>query len=264
MVNKLFTKIEHLFYRSKINPFATLYINLRCLPFKQALKMPIIVYGNVSFPSLSGRIVFLTENIKHGQLIIGKRFCRTQGRTRICIDGTFTVGKNVVIEGGTEVHVRPKAELIINEGSQLFEDCMVFCYERIEIGKFSRIAYHANILDTDFHFCIDVSNRKIGNHTKPIKIGNYNWIGNKATIKKGTITPDFTIVAASYSLLNKDYTEICPPYPILGGLPAKVIGSGKRRVFNLRNQSMLELYFSRHKGETYNCIDDIDHFCLFE
>lgn len=264
MINALFLKIEHFLYKSWINPFATFYLNFRCLPFSQAYRMPIIVYGRISLPSLGGKIVFDTDCIRWGLLRIGKRFCRTQGTTRLCIDGNLFVGKNVIIEGGTEINIRPRAELIIKEGTQIFEDCMIFCYEKIEIGKHSRITYHANILDTDFHFCVDVATRIIRNHTKPIKIGNYNWIGNKATIKKGTVTPDYAIVAASYSLLNKDYTESCPPYPILGGLPAKVIGSGKRRVFNLENQSKLELYFSQHKDESFTCCDDIDQFCHFE
>lgn len=264
MINKLFSKIEHFFYRSKINIFATIYVNLRCLSFVQAIRLPIVVYGGIRFQSLSGTIQIANSNIYTGMIKIGKRYCRTQGKTTICIDGLVIFEKDIRIDGGTEIHVAPNAILKIGKGTRILEDCMLFCYEHIIIGDYSSITYHANIFDTDFHYIIDVDSRIINKHTQPIIIGKYNWIGNKATIKKGTVTPDYAIVAASYSLLNKDYTESCPPYPILGGLPAKVIGSGKRRVFNLENQSKLELYFSQHKDESFTCCDDIDQFCHFE
>lgn len=40
------------------NPFATLYLNLRCVPLKQALKFPVFVFGRPRLYSTFGHIRF--------------------------------------------------------------------------------------------------------------------------------------------------------------------------------------------------------------
>lgn len=264
MINKLFSKIEHFIYRSKINVLATIYINLRCLSFVQAIRLPIFVYGKIKIQSLSGNIQIENCNIYSGMIKIGKRFCRTQGRTTICLDGLIICHDDIRIDGGSDIHVEPDAILKIGKGSRIYEDCMIYCYENIEIGDFSSITYHANIFDTDFHYTIDVNSHIVTKHTKPIKLGKYNWIGNKATIKKGTITSDYTIVAASYSLLCKDYTIESVKFPIIGGNPAKIISHGKRRIFNWENQSIIDKYFASYHEYSFKYDCNIDELCKIE
>ena len=261
MLNKFFSKIEHFCYSSKINPFATLYINFRCLPFRLACKLPIFIYGRITFQSLSGIISIKTDNIKPGVITIGRRWCRAHCHTTICLNGLLECGDDVRIDGGTEIHIEKDATLSIGKGSRIYEDCMIFCYEKIEIGNYASVTYHSNIFDTDFHYIIDTYTYKICKHTKPIKLGKYNWIGNKTTIKKGTITSDYTIVAASYSLLCKDYTMYDVKYPILGGSPAKLIGYGKRRIYNWDNQSMIDKHFQLHQNDSFIFNGDIESLC---
>ncbi len=261
MINRILSKIEHFCYRRRINIIATLYINLRCLPFRQAYKLPIIIYGKTIFQSLSGTISIKVDKVKTGMITIGRRWCRAHCRTTICLNGALECGEDIRIDGGTEIHIERNATLKIGKGSRIYEDCMIFCYERIEIGEHSSITYHSNIFDTDFHYTIDTQSHEICKHTKPIKLGTYNWIGNKTTIKKGTLTADYTIVAASYSMLCKDYTSYNVKYPILGGVPAKLIGQGKRRIFNWDNQDMIDRYFRSNQVDSFIYEGDIDSLC---
>jgi len=56
----------------------------------------------------------------------------------------------------------------------------------------------------------------------PISIGNNVWIGEKATILSGVTIGDGAVIAAN-AVVNKDV----PPYALVAGVPAKVIGVGK-------------------------------------
>jgi acetyltransferase-like isoleucine patch superfamily enzyme len=68
----------------------------------------------------------------------------------------------------------------------------------------------------------------------PIVIGNNVWIGNRTTVTPGTIIPNYCIVSSN-SLCNKDYSYI-PPDSIIGGIPAKLLKTGYRRIFSYEEQ----------------------------
>lgn len=130
------------------------------------------------------------------------------------------------------------------------------------IGKYARIAFDSQFMDSDFHYMLNIEDGTVKNCTSFIEIGAYNWIGNRTTVKKGTVTPDYTIVAAPNAMLSKDYTKICSPFPILAGCPAKQIASGYRRVFNIQTERDLTESFKNDTGFIIcDLSDNIDDFC---
>ena len=48
----------------------------------------------------------------------------------------------------------------------------------------------------------------------------------------GTKLPDRVIVTSN-SLLNKDYTSSIPSYSLIGGIPAKLLRTNVRRIYEL-------------------------------
>ena len=54
---------------------------------------------------------------------------------------------------------------------------------------------------------------------KPIKIGDYVWIGAGATVLQGVEVGDGAVVAAGAVVVDD-----VPPFTIVGGVPAKKIG----------------------------------------
>ena len=54
--------------------------------------------------------------------------------------------------------------------------------------------------------------------SKPIKIGNHVWIGQRATVLKGVTIGDGAVIAAG-SIVTRDV----PPHSLVGGIPAKVL-----------------------------------------
>lgn len=117
----------------------------------------------------------------------------------------------------------------------------------VTIGDFTRITFGCLVIDSEFHFVINMENGSVGTTRYPIKIGRYNWIGNTSVIKKGTVTPDYTIVSNG-SMLTKDYSDI-PKYSILLGVPAKLKATGFRRIYNDKVDKNLQDYFMSHPCE---------------
>lgn len=100
-------------------------------------------------------------------------------------------------------------------------NCVVECYERIEIGNDVMIAENVTIRDTDHAFTdITFPMRMQGITTAPIKIGNDVWIGYGAVITKGVEIGDGCVIGA-----NAVVTRSIPPYSVAVGVPAKVIKS---------------------------------------
>ena len=56
LVNGILWRMEKFFSRTRIRWFKTLYINFRTLPFSQAIRLPIWIYGPVKLYCLSGKI----------------------------------------------------------------------------------------------------------------------------------------------------------------------------------------------------------------
>ena len=60
------------------------------------------------------------------------------------------------------------------------------------------------------------------NEAKPIRIGNDVWIGAHAVVLAGVTIGEGAVVGAGAVLKDN-----VPPYTIVGGVPAKVIGMRK-------------------------------------
>lgn len=181
--------------------------------------------------------------IQNGGTIIFK------GRTLIgsaCIidnSGIIEFGNNIMLGEGNTMLVRQK----------------------VSIGDYTRIGFHSFLMDSDEHYTINVATNTIVRNTAKIVLGNYNWIACKTFIKKGARTPDFTIVASANSVLSKDYSKF-GTYNVLGGLPAKVIGSGIRRIYDIDHENQIKEFFANHPKEKEMKLDiesnDLDSFCL--
>lgn len=231
----------HLLFKTNFSK--TIYLNFKMLPFDQAIRLPIYVYGRMVFRKLDGNIVIKNE-IKAGMIKIGKRdyYVETtlpQSIWTIC--GTIVFNGPMNFLQGSYVLVAGKALLEFGTKSTLCgSNIRIMCFEKIVIGDCVRISWDVQIIDTSFHY-IKKSDAETIKLTSPIHIGNFVWIGNRATISKGTVIPDETIVASS-SLVNKDFHSI-GKYCLLAGQPAKVKATGVSRVYDAEEQKQLDLKF---------------------
>lgn len=223
--------LESYLSRPKLRILKTVYLNLRVVGIKNFLKFPILVYGKFEICRI-GNIRIETSQLQRGLIRFGLGPKKYLCPTRIVNLGTITFYGRADIWGGVYLELGKEAELKIGEQTLLGENVRIMLRKKCVIGHHARIAFDSQIMDSDFHYLLDIEDRTIKNCTSEVIIGNYNWIGNRTTIKKGVKTPDHTTVAGPYAMLNKDYTKICSKNPILGGCPAKQLASGFIRILN--------------------------------
>lgn len=261
-INKVFGRIERLLTAPKLRFFSTIYVNFRSLPLTQAIHLPIYVYGKVKIYSLNGtmeikgplkRGMIRIGHPEHGAVIEGRSvFLRNSGK--IVFNGPAQIVNGVALNvvGG-----------LLNLGKNIMfgERVRVVCSKYIEIGEGTRIAHESQLIDTNFHYIMDITKGVTTYPKGEIVIGKWSWVGNRSTIQKGTVLPDYTIVGSN-SLLNKNYSDV-PSFSLLGGMPAKLIKTGLRRVFNVESEKMLNSWFLENgQYAKYKYIgNDIDTFC---
>lgn len=218
--------------------FKSLWLNFTMLPFRQAIKLPIIVSRYTYFYSLPGRIELACPAhfgmIRFGYL--GEDVITPKdARTLLQIEGTMRLAGNVRFGCGVVIRVEPKATLDIEQNVRIGNRTKIICYENVKIGHDASITWECQIIDTTFHYMRNMNDNSVTELTLPIVIGTHNWIGNRCSIMKGTVTPDYTIVASN-SLCNKHYNF--PQYSLIAGLPAKLIKTGIYRCFDKEEEEI--------------------------
>lgn len=246
------------------NPLLTLYFNLVFFPFKQARKLPLYVYGWPRLYEQYGKMECLGE-CKRGMIRFNVTipfspqavWANTQiglaNGGKIIFHGSCTIGM------GNRILIGQNGILELGKGTKIMHCCNVTAYSKIVLGDYSRIVHRCQVMDTNFHFVANFNKGIIPNQTKPIIIGTYCWICNSSTISGGAVIPDKTIVASN-SLVGKDMSDI-PEESIIGGVPAKLICKGYRRVENRRLEGELWKYYIVDRNtETYTLDRDCAHF----
>ena len=244
------------------NPLYTLYFNLIFFPFKQAIKMPVYVYG---WPKLLSQFgAFECEgNCHSGMLRLNISSSEapqySNGNSELLIYGrvvlkNFKIDDVCEIGSGCRINVLPNSEMVICGNSKIANFCNITVYSKLYIGAVSRIAHRCQILDSNYHYIADFTRGVVKRLSFPITIGDYCWICNSTTVTGGSVIPNRTIVSSN-SLVNKDMSSI-PEGSIVGGVPAKLITSGHYRVENLAFEKEINDFFHFNPQETVFRIDE--------
>lgn len=263
--NQIIGCVEDFFSRSWLNIFATIYLNFRVLPFLQALRLPVFVYGKIIFKCLNG-VIDVKSRVSTGMIKLGvynSRFFSPEGTTKIFLSGKMIFSGKAVFGSGCSITVFKGANFEIGNLCYFNENNTYFVTDKISIGDFTRMGYNSIMMDTSSHYVIDCNNRSARTRNMPIEIGPRNWIGIGSVIFQGTVTPPNTIVA-SRSLLNKDYTKVIVENSMIGGTPAKLIRENVKRVFDFETEKDLQKYFDMNRDKKDFILPenvDINDFC---
>lgn len=232
------------------HPIKSLWLNFKMLPFRQAIRCPLLIYSKTEFRNLSGSII-LRGGVKPFSIKIGNDTCypvTSRPKTIWDIRGKMVLGGSMSFIQGTYILVAEGATLTIGGGGTFIgSDSKIMCFENITIGNNVQITWENQIYDTSFHYIeSNDSNQVLSKLTKPIVIGNNCWIGNRCTISKGCVLPDYSILGNG-SLANKNYSdsgECC----LLTGYPAVIKKSGVRRIFDEKVETELDEKFGYHRN----------------
>ncbi len=242
--NLLFGVVERVCSLRWLNLWKTLYVNFRSLPFGQAVRLPIVVYGRLRVVSLMGTIE-IEGPIKTGMIRLGEMNpgnFKDGVRSKISNNGKIIFKGSVHFFNGFSIFVNPMGTLSLGHICFFGDNVFFHVKNMVKIGDYTRIGDGSRIMDNDIHYIYNLETNSVDRNDKPIIIGRNNWFPAECNIMKGTVTNDNTIVAAK-SHLNKDYTQIAPEYSFIAGMPAKLIKTGVRRIFNFATERMLNDYF---------------------
>ncbi|WP_282124752.1 hypothetical protein [Algibacter mikhailovii] len=212
------------------------------LPFKQAIKLPFDFYYKIRFENLSGKVILNTDKLHRGMIKIGARGSDMFSRNTTIIDlsGTLIFLGATEIGHGCLLKIERKGVVTFGYNVRLGALTKVFCSKEIIFGNEIDFSWECQVFDTNFHYLRNTTTNQIAPVSSNIRIGSYNWFGNRCTVMKGTITSDYMTIASN-SLCNKSYLNI-PNYSILGGYPAKLLCRNRERIFeNIEDISNLKL-----------------------
>lgn len=260
----LYTRMRY-FSRAQYNGlalFKTIWFNLRALPWRQARKLPIFIYRGTKVYHC-GTFKITAEHVVCGMIQIGKLGYKAPGNGRIANYGIIEFKAPTILWGG--VIIENRGYILFHGETRVGEGTTMLIRDRLEIGKYTSIGFLSFFMDCDDHFTVNTDTLNVTRNKQPIVIGRYCWIACKTFVKKGVVLPDYTIVASANAVLTKDYSDI-GEYCVLGGVPAKVIGRGIRRIYNWKAEARLKEYFDEHpEATTFDpgiAGDQIDEYCL--
>lgn len=259
----LFSRILSKLYSNWFNPFYTIYFNFVFFPFRQAIHLPVYIYG---WPRLFSQYGAMECKgiCRRGMIRINLTLPNSPqsavASTQLNIWGKVIFRGNCKIATSCNILVREEGVLDIGNDVRIMTLCNITVYSKVSIGNHSRIAHRCQIMDSNFHFIANVTRNIVKNMTSPILIGNYCWICNSTIISGGAVILD-KIIVASNSLVGKDMTSI-PEESIIGGIPAKLIGTGFRRIENpILDEEIHQFFFHNPSARYYNLPEGIIHTC---
>lgn len=224
---------------------------------KQSFKMPILIFNDVEIMAL-GRIV-ISGPIERGMIHIGAWKSKAHNSTRIFNNSLIIFNGRTEIRGG--VIIENDGTIEFKKDVRIGENCEIMCQDNIVFGDRVSIGFETQVMDTDFHFVLNMEKQKIRNCHKPTIINNGAWVSSNCKVMKGTVIPEGAIVAGN-SLFNQDYSSL-PQNTLFAGSPAKPIKEGFRRIQNMTSEKQIKEYFLSHPEahEYLVTTDNIDDFC---
>lgn len=196
----------------------TLIINYRALPFRQAIKLPIIARYDTKIIEIHKGIIHFSSQPTSFMVKIG--FSGSEGivkrKQSICFEsGRVVFGKHNVFSEG--ISLRNSGELIFGDDFYCNRNCTIWSSESISFGNDITLGWDITLRDCDGHMV--VSEGVPGKVQAPIKIGSHVWICSKSDILKGAGCGDNSVIGYR-SLLTKNYNQ---GNVLIAGHPAKVI-----------------------------------------
>lgn len=247
----------------RLNLSKTIVFNYKLLPFKQAVKLPIFMYGNWNLRSLKGKII-IESDVETGMFKFGHDtagyFSAAISTFNILNNAVIRISKGVRIGQGVQITMFPNASLILKEKAALNDNVKVICSSKIEIGYCTSVTWECQIMDFNSHYVLDTSSNRVATISKPIVIGDYCWLCNRTTVMPGTVLPNRVIVASG-SLLNRNYIKLgISEKSLIGGSPAKLIKEGMYRLYKKENYKKIQQYFKENPSASFYELTTDDNF----
>lgn len=205
----------------QVGVFKTIYFNFKYLPFKQALKFPILVSKNVCLEKTNGQVL-IDHPARPGLIKIGFGhvgiFDKIKSRCIWEVSGTVIFKGEANIGHGSKISVG--GILVLGGGFNITAESSILASNYIQFGSNCLLSWDILVMDTDFHKIIDKSGSVL-NHSDAIVIGDKVWVGCRCLILKGAVIPNGCVIGANSFLSKKLENE----NTIYGGNPIRILNN---------------------------------------
>lgn len=221
-------KITRIYHFIRCIP-KTILFNFNYFPFKQAIKIPVIISHRTAFISLKGK-VSIPKDAKSAKIKLGF------GRVQIADNkysrfiwnveksGIITFGKNVRIGTGSRLDV--SGDLEFKDNCNFSGESTIICKKKILFGESCLVSWQTLFMDSDLHKITNEKSEQT-NSDKTIHIADHVWIGARASVMKGVEIGENSVIANS-SVVVKSFDG----NSVVGGNPASLITSFKGKKFH--------------------------------
>ena len=206
----------------------SLWFNFKYLPFKQAVKLPILLY-KPTILELKGSVVIESDSIRFGMIRLGIFKSAIYPNTGITIrnfgqlvfKGRCCIGNDCYVICGKHGKIFFGDGFLATAGSKIVSEC------GISFGANTLVGWGNIIIDTSFHPLYDMEKEKFKKAFAPVIIGNNNWFGMNCLIMPGVTTPDYCIFGARTVVTRGGNYE---SYCVYGGSPIRVLSRNVKRI----------------------------------
>ncbi len=272
LMSRILGSLEARLSQPRLSIWRTIYFNFRTLPFKQALKLPIYIYGKVRFFMLNGSIIIDSTRISSGMIKIG-----INGDSFSLFDHSgylqlADTNSRIVFKGRCRIALNTKIRVVqgvltFGNNSRIGSDVRIICNGGdIFIGENTGITFSCVVMNSNFHYTYDVNRKGYRNMSSNIFIGNSCWIGNQTTILGSAKLPDYSIVGSG-SFVNKDMINYATQsYPMIAGRPAQIKTYGIKRVFSPKTEIKVRSLFQKRQYTEFvpseEFVDNLDEIAI--
>ena len=206
----------------------SVYFNLHYLPFKQAVKLPILLY-KPDLLRMKGRVRIDCDHISMGMIRLGFRTCSIYPNNGIVgenLGGTVVFKGKCIIGNDSALSLGEKTTVTFGADFKNTASLKLVSYRGIIFGSHARLGWGALVMDTNFHPLYDMKKQVYKRASGPIEIGDYNWFGTQCKIMHSVKTPERCIFG-----MNTVVTRNCEmkSYCVMGGSPVKVLSENVMR-----------------------------------
>ncbi len=242
----------------------TLFVNFYFLPFRQAKKLPIYVYGGLKITKFIGcmEIVCQSAEMSRGMIRLNAPSEAPglgNGNTEIVLGhGKIIFEGHAFIGCGSKFLLWGGGELRIGNNAFISNGVMISCSKSICLGYNLRLGHQSQIMDTNFHYTYNTNKRTVRRNNSSVVLGHHCWIGSRSSIMKGVELPAYTTVASN-SLVNSNITN--KERTLIGGMPAKLLKDSFSRVFNFEQECKIAEFFSKNpSAEEYILTESLEQY----
>ena len=199
----------------------SLYVNFRCLPFAQAVHLPILVSHHTRLKPLYGKVT-VSGKLKMGLVKIGLGTSQLvdfrSERTVIDLRGRVEFNGRCKIGAGSRMMVATTGTLVFHDNFCNSSHLSIICFKKIVFGTNNHFSWHTLVMDSDQHEVVDCTGQRV-NEDAPVIFGDNVWCGCNTIVLKGTELCSDVMVGAG-AVVHGHHTT---PHVVLAGNPAKIV-----------------------------------------